>query len=55
MARKASTAWAKSQTEDFKSVAKRLGCDDDKATFGWKLGKIANPPKKRGPYKKAAV
>ncbi len=28
-------------SDDFKSVAKRLGCDDDKATFEAKLGKIA--------------
>jgi hypothetical protein len=27
--------------DDFKSVAKRLDCDDDKATFEAKLGKIA--------------
>jgi hypothetical protein len=26
---------------DFKSVAKRLGCDEDKAAFEKKLGKIA--------------
>jgi hypothetical protein len=27
--------------DDFKSVAKRLGCDPDKAAFEKKLGKIA--------------
>ena len=27
--------------QDFKSVAKRLECDEDKATFEAKLGKIA--------------
>ena len=30
-----------SKADDFKSVAKRLGCDDDKAAFEAKLGKIA--------------
>jgi hypothetical protein len=36
------------RTDDFKSVAKRLGCDDDKAAFEKKLGKIAKtrPSKK---------
>jgi hypothetical protein len=34
--------------DDFKSVAKRLECDDDKARFEAKLGKLAkaNPAKK---------
>ena len=27
--------------DDFESVAKRLGCDEDMATFEKKLGKIA--------------
>jgi hypothetical protein len=27
--------------DDFEAVAKRLGCDDDKATFEKKLGKVA--------------
>jgi hypothetical protein len=27
--------------DDFKSVAKALGCDDDKARFEAKLGKLA--------------
>ncbi len=27
--------------DDFKSVAKRLGCDDDKTAFEKKLGKLA--------------
>jgi len=27
--------------DDFKSVAKRLGCDDDKKRFEERLGKIA--------------
>ncbi len=31
----------RSRADDFESVAKRLGCDDDKATFEKKLGKIA--------------
>jgi hypothetical protein len=33
--------------DDFKSVAKRLECDEDKAAFEAKLGKIAkaNPSK----------
>ena len=30
-----------SKPDDFKSVAKRLGCDEDKARFEAKLGKIA--------------
>jgi hypothetical protein len=29
------------RADDFKSVAKRLGCDEDKARFEEKLGKIA--------------
>ena len=34
--------------DDFKTVAKRLGCDDDKATFEAKLKKIAEAkPKKQ--------
>jgi hypothetical protein len=43
MARKGFGAKPKSQTgkDDFKSVAKALGCDDDKARFEAKLGKIA--------------
>ena len=43
MARKGSAAKPKSQTgkDDFKSVAKALGCDDDKARFEAKLGKLA--------------
>jgi hypothetical protein len=43
MARKGSAVPTKSQTrsDDFKSVAKALGCDDDKARFEAKLGKIA--------------
>jgi len=28
-------------SDDFTAVAKRLGCDEDKATFEAKLGKIA--------------
>jgi hypothetical protein len=30
-----------SHPDDFISVARRLGCDEDKATFEKKLGKIA--------------
>jgi hypothetical protein len=29
------------QSDDFVSVARRLGCDEDKATFEAKLAKIA--------------
>lgn len=29
------------KADDFKSVARRLGCDEDKATFEAKLKKIA--------------
>jgi len=29
------------KSDDFKSVARRLGCDEDKAAFEKKLGKIA--------------
>ena len=29
------------QADDFKSVARRLGCDEDKGRFEAKLGKIA--------------
>jgi hypothetical protein len=29
------------KTDDFKSVARRLGCDEDKARFEAKLKKIA--------------
>jgi hypothetical protein len=43
--RKASPVKAKSQTkakaDDFKSVAKRLECDEDRGRFEAKLGKIA--------------
>jgi hypothetical protein len=31
----------KSKKDDFESVARRLGCDEDKARFEKKLGKIA--------------
>jgi hypothetical protein len=34
----------KKTPQDFKSVAKALGCDDDKARFEAKLGKIAKKP-----------
>jgi hypothetical protein len=35
--------------QDFESVAKRLGCDDDKDRFEAKLGNIAKAkPKKTG-------
>jgi len=36
--------------DDFKSVAKRLECDDDKARFEAKLGKLAKakPPAESG-------
>lgn len=47
---------AKRQTvprEDFASVARRLGCDEDRARFERKLGKIAkakpNGRKRRAP------
>jgi hypothetical protein len=30
-----------SKPQDFKSVARRLGCDEDRARFEEKLGKIA--------------
>ncbi len=33
------------QPDDFKSVAKRLGCDENKAAFEKKLGKIARSQK----------
>ena len=32
---------SKKAADDFLSVAKRLECDDDKATFEAKLGKLA--------------
>jgi hypothetical protein len=32
------------QADDFKSVARRLGCDEDKSRFEKKLGKIAKAP-----------
>ena len=42
MAKKATSTKRKSQrADDFESVAKRLGCDDDKDRFEAKLGKIA--------------
>lgn len=42
MASKSSSEKTKSQgKDDFKSVAKRLECDDDKARFEAKLGKLA--------------
>jgi hypothetical protein len=50
MLRKESAVKSKSQTknDDFVSVAKRLECDEDKAAFESKLGKIAKaPPKKQ--------
>jgi hypothetical protein len=34
-----------SNKDSFEAVAKRLECDDDKARFEAKLGKIAKPPK----------
>lgn len=34
--------------DDFASVAKRLECDDDKARFEAKLGKLAKAPAKKG-------
>lgn len=39
----------KKKSDDFESVAKRLGCDDDKDRFEAKLGKIAraNPKLKK--------
>ena len=50
MARKASPQKTKSQSADeFLSVAKRLECDDDKARFEAKLGKIVKArPQKQG-------
>lgn len=38
MIKKKKSPW---QKDDFESVAKRLGCDDDKERFEAKLGKIA--------------
>ena len=32
--------------DDFESVARRLGCDEDKERFEKKLGKIANANKR---------
>ena len=31
----------KTSRDDFKSLARRLGCDEDKAAFEAKIGKIA--------------
>ena len=43
MARKQTSVPKKSQTasDDFKSVAKRLECDEDKGRFEAKLGQLA--------------
>jgi hypothetical protein len=39
---------SKPKSDDFKSVARRLGCDEDKARFEKKLKKIAKAkPAKR--------
>lgn len=35
---------ARKLSDDFKSVARRLGCDEDKGRFEAKLGKIARAP-----------
>lgn len=35
---------ARTAKDDFKSVAKRLECDEDKERFEKKLGKIAKSP-----------
>jgi hypothetical protein len=37
----------RSRSDDFESVAKRLGADEDKARFEAKLGKIAKAKEKR--------
>lgn len=37
----------KRKTDDFESVAKRLGCDPDLKAFDKKLGKIARAKSKR--------
>jgi hypothetical protein len=38
------------QQDDFKSVAKRLGCDEDRTRFEEKLGKIVRATSKtKGP------
>jgi hypothetical protein len=36
------------ETDDFFAVARRLECDEDKATFEKKLAKIANAKPKKG-------
>jgi hypothetical protein len=44
---KSSTEKSKSQSSDsFEAVAKRLECDEDKARFEEKLGKLAKSPVK---------
>jgi hypothetical protein len=50
MATKKRARPTKKQPDDFKSVAKRLGADEDKAAFEKKLGKVA----KAAPIKKNA-
>ena len=35
------------QADDLETVARRLGCDEDKDRFEEKLGKIAAPKKRR--------
>ena len=46
MKRHPSTEPKKKKPDDFKSVAKRLECDDDKASFEAKLGKLAKAKSK---------
>lgn len=41
MTKKGKVQTKPSNKDDFKSVATRLGCDEDKAAFEKKLGKIA--------------
>jgi hypothetical protein len=49
MTQRQSTKSNKKKPDDFKSVAKRLECDDDKARFEAKLGKLAKPEGKAKP------
>lgn len=39
----------RSQADDFKSVAKRLQCDEDKERFEAKLGKLAKAKDRAAP------
>jgi hypothetical protein len=39
--KKSAPVQSKAAKDDFKSVAEALGCDDDKARFEAKLGKLA--------------